>query len=55
MGERLRQSGWEIVENTDISRGGYRLDAAECEIDATLERRWQRVAGAVGGQHAWIE
>ena len=55
LGERLKQSGWEIIENADISRGGCRLEAAECEIDATLERRWQRVAGAIGGEHAWIE
>lgn len=55
LGERLKQSGWEIIENAEISRGGCRLEAAECEIDATLERRWQRVADAIGSEHAWIE
>ena len=55
LGERLRQSGWEIIENGDISPGGCRLEAAECEIDATLERRWQRVVEAIGNGHAWIE
>ena len=55
LGERLTQSGWEIIENAQISRGGCRLEAVECEIDATLERRWQRVAGAIGGEHAWLE
>jgi len=55
LGERLRQSGWEIIENAEISRGGCRLEAAECEIDATLERRWQRVVDAIGSDHAWIE
>ena len=55
LGERLRQSGWEIVENDEISRGGCRLEAAECEIDATLERRWQRVVDAIGSGHAWTE
>jgi len=54
LGERLRQSGWEIIENGEISRGGCRLEAAECEIDATLERRWQRVVDAIGNGHAWI-
>jgi len=55
LAERLKQSGWEIIENAEISRGGCRLDAAECEIDATLERRWQRVVDAIGNGHAWVE
>jgi flagellar assembly protein FliH len=55
LGERLKQSGWAIIENAEISRGGCRMEAAECEIDATLERRWQRVVDAIGSEHAWIE
>lgn len=55
LGERLAQSGWEIIESADIGRGGCRLESAECEIDATLERRWQRVVGAIGSEHAWFE
>lgn len=55
LGERLEQSGWDIIENAEISRGGCRIEGAECEIDATLERRWQRVTAAVGAEHAWIE
>jgi len=55
LGERLIQSGWELVEDTDIARGGCRLESAECEVDATLERRWQRVIDAIGSEHAWIE
>lgn len=55
LGERLKQSGWEIIENAEISRGGCRLESAECEIDATIERRWQRVVDSIGNEHAWIE
>lgn len=55
LGERLAQSGCEIVESTQISRGGCRLQAPDCDIDATLERRWKRVAKALGDEHAWIE
>lgn len=55
LGERLQQSGWEIIESAEIGRGGCRLQAAECEVDATLERRWQRVVDAIGSGHAWIE
>ena len=55
LGERIKQSGWEIIQDGQVRRGGCRLEAAECEIDATLERRWQRVVDAMGDQHAWIE
>ena len=55
LGERLAQSGCQIIENAQISRGGCRLEAQEREIDATLERRWQRVVSAMGSEHAWIE
>jgi flagellar assembly protein FliH len=55
LGERLKQSDWEIIETTDIARGGCRLDTAECEIDATLERRWQRVVAAIGSANGWLD
>ena len=55
LGDRLKQSGWEVVQDAEISRGGCRLEATECEIDATLEHRWQRVVDAIGSEHAWIE
>ena len=55
LGERLAQSGWEIVERAQISRGGCRLESAECEVDASLERRWQRVVEAIGSEHVWAE
>lgn len=55
LGERLKQSGWEIVEDAGISRGGCRLESAEYGIDATLERRWQRVIDAIGIEHAWAD
>jgi flagellar assembly protein FliH len=55
LGERFSHAGWEIVDNADMTRGGCLLEAAECEIDATLERRWQRVVEAIGSDRAWIE
>ncbi len=55
LGERLTQSNWEIIESSDMTRGGCRLEAAECEIDATLECRWQRVIDALGSDHGWID
>jgi len=55
LGEQLARSGWEIVEDGAMQRGGCRVRSADSDIDATLERRWQRVAAAIGDEHAWIE
>jgi flagellar assembly protein FliH len=55
LGEQLARSGWEIIEDAGLQRGGCRLHTADCDIDATLERRWQRVVAAIGDEHAWIE
>ena len=55
LGEHLTRSGWEIVEDAELQRGGCRLHTHDCDIDATLERRWQRVVVALGDKHAWSE
>lgn len=55
LGEQLERAGWEVVEDAGLRRGGCRVRTADCDIDATLERRWQRVVAAIGDEHAWIE
>ena len=54
IGEQLTRSGWDVIEDGAILRGGCRLKSSECDIDATLESRWKRVAAAIGSEHAWI-
>ena len=55
LGERLQQSNWDIFESGEMTRGGCRLDAVECEVDATMERRWQRVVDAIGSDNGWLD
>ena len=55
LGEQLQQSNWEIIASAEIARSGCRVEAPECEIDATLERRWQRVVEGMGGENVWVE
>lgn len=55
LGDAVNHSGWHILEDAKMSRGGCRLDTPDCEIDATLEGRWKRVVSALGEDHAWIE
>lgn len=40
--------GCRFVADPAITRGGCRVDTAQCEVDATLETRIERVLAAVG-------
>jgi len=55
MGEQLSHSGWKIFEDTLIARGGARVETAHSQIDATLEKRWQRIVAAIGQDSSWIQ
>lgn len=49
MGESLAQSGTQLIEDNEISRGGCLVRAGSSEVDATLETRWKRVLESIGG------
>jgi len=45
---------WVVVEDAAIARGGCRIETATCEIDATLEARWQKLTAALAQEQEWI-
>jgi flagellar assembly protein FliH len=45
---------WSIVEDPAIARGGCRVETSACDIDATLETRWQKLSAALMQDHSWI-
>lgn len=49
MGESLAQNGTQLIEDSDVSRGGCLVRAGTSEVDATLETRWKRVLESIGG------
>jgi flagellar assembly protein FliH len=55
LGEQLSHSGWKILEDAQIARGGCRVETANSQIDATLPSRWQRVLAAIGQEGEWLE
>jgi flagellar assembly protein FliH len=55
LGEQLSHSGWKILEDGRIERGGCRVETAGSEIDATMPSRWQRVLAAIGQEGNWLE
>ena len=55
LGDAINHSGWHILEDAKLARGGCRLDTPDCDIDASLEIRWQRVVSALGEDHGWVD
>lgn len=44
---------WKIVEDGQMTRGGFKLETVSTEVDGTMETRWQRVIAALGRDDAW--
>lgn len=42
-------SMWRVLPDESITRGGCKARTALGDIDATLEKRWQRVVSSIGG------
>jgi len=55
IGETLDKSGWRIVEDDAIARGGCRVDTASNQIDAQIASRWQRLTHALNENIDWLE
>ncbi len=54
IGHELEKSGWRIVEDGNMARGGCRIDTASNQIDAQIASRWQRLAHALGRNVEWL-
>lgn len=50
----LAHGHWRVVEDSQIEPGGCRLETAHGELDATLEKRWQRVLESLGQSGDWL-
>ncbi len=57
LGRHLNAEGgaeWIIVEDPTLARGGCRVETLNCEIDASIETRWQKLTAALAQEHDWI-
>jgi flagellar assembly protein FliH len=55
MHDELDKAGWRVVEDGQVASGGCRIETASNQIDASIDNRWQRLAEALGSNHAWLE
>ena len=55
MSEQINHSGWKILEDASITRGGARIETSNSQVDATVETRWKRIVSALGQNSSWIQ
>lgn len=55
MGEQLDHTGWKILEDAQMERGGCRVETAHSQIDASMATRWKRVVSSIGQDTSWLE
>lgn len=54
LGNELEKSGWSIAEDSQLERGGCRVETPSNQIDASTPQRWQRLAAALGKNSDWL-
>jgi flagellar assembly protein FliH len=54
MGEQLGHTGWKIIEDERVARGGCRLETSASQMDVSLSKRWERVVSAIAQNSAWL-
>jgi flagellar assembly protein FliH len=42
------------MDDPAITRGGCKVETTACEIDASIETRWQKLTSALAVEHDWI-
>ncbi len=51
--QRFAGAGLQVVVDDEVSPGGCVLESAGTVVDATVQRRWQRVVAALGLEQTW--
>lgn len=52
-GEELRARETQVIPDFSIARGGCKVDADICSVDATLPARWQAAVSTIGQASVW--
>jgi flagellar assembly protein FliH len=55
MGDQLSHSGWKLMNDNRIARGGCRVETAHTRVDATVEARWKRIVESIGEDKSWLD
>jgi flagellar assembly protein FliH len=55
LAEQIAHTGWRLVEDPTLERGGCRVENGSSEIDATVATRWKRIVESIGSRSDWLE
>lgn len=53
LGDMLKEQGWQLMEDSQIERGGCLVETAENQIDASNEMRWKRLVQGLSRYDDW--
>ncbi|MCU0842418.1 MAG: flagellar assembly protein FliH [Thiobacillaceae bacterium] len=45
---------WKVIEDADMELGGFRVENAHSELDASMSLRWRDVVAVLGADAAWL-
>lgn len=54
MGLQLSHAGWKIFTDSQILRGGCRVETSHTHIDASVEARWKSIVRRMGQDKSWL-
>ena len=54
LGDQLAHNNWRIIEDSNLTAGGCRVEHSASQVDATLETRWRRVIESIGIPREWL-
>lgn len=54
IGDELEKMGWQVAGDSQLVRGGCRVETGSNQIDATLTTRWQRLSAALSKESDWL-
>lgn len=46
---------WKVIEDADMEIGGFRVENAHSELDASMSLRWRDVVAVLGADEAWLD
>ncbi|OGS81081.1 MAG: hypothetical protein A2061_01420 [Gallionellales bacterium GWA2_59_43] len=54
LGDQLSHTGWKLLSDARIERGGCRVETAHTKVDATVDARWKRIVESIGQDKSWL-
>ena len=55
LGQEHPHLSWKVVEDGELEPGGFRVENAHSELDASMPVRWREIVANLGVDSAWLE